>query len=371
MAAEPRHQVGWIARLAIAALLALGAIGVTAAGAQAVPKGFYGVVPQAPLGTADYARMGQGKVGTLRVQLNWAGSDPTATAGDYDFHVFDAVVAGAAANGVAVLPFVYGTPSWVATGIDGYGCGADCGTFAPKSPAALDALSSFIGAAVARYGDNGSFWAQNPALPYKPIAAWQIWNEQNSKSFYAPKPKPKRYAKLLKAADGAVRAEDRSADVVLGGMAELAGSRKAVKGSKYLKKLYRVKGAKKSFDGVAPHPYGAKVSTVVDQIELFRAVMKKAKDKRTDLWITELGWGSAKGGNPLNRGTKGQAKRLKGAFKYFKKHRRKLRIENVDWFTWSDSENRICAWCSTAGLFEAGLAPKPAWRAFTKFTHGS
>ena len=39
------------------------------------------------------------------------------------------------------------------------------------------------------------------------------------------------------------------------------------------------------------------------------------------MYVTEVGAGSASGGNPLNRGTKGQAKLLKQIYKYFLKQR--------------------------------------------------
>ena len=74
----------------------------------------------------------------------------------------------------------------------------------------------------------------------------------------------KGYAKLLDEAAAAIRSRDRGADVVLGGMAELAGSRKATTASLHTSRgLYRRRGARKpDFDGVAVHPYGAKVASV-------------------------------------------------------------------------------------------------------------
>ena len=77
-------------------------------------------------------------------------------------------------------------------------------------------------------------------------------------------------------------------------MAELAGSHKAIAGSKYLAKLYDVKGASKNFDGVAPHPYGKSINKVTGQIDLYRDVIKKAHDKKVGFWITEIGAGSAR-----------------------------------------------------------------------------
>ncbi|MGA9372594.1 MAG: hypothetical protein WBV53_12180, partial [Solirubrobacterales bacterium] len=41
-------------------------------GAPRVPRGFYGVISAEPLpGAAELARMGDGRVGTLRINLAW------------------------------------------------------------------------------------------------------------------------------------------------------------------------------------------------------------------------------------------------------------------------------------------------------------
>lgn len=350
--------------LALAATAAL-ILAVGPVRSDAAPRGFYGVSSQTPLKARDFDRMGSGRVGSLRSILSWAGANPNGN-GDYVWWGFDSIVAEAARNKIRVLPFVYGTPTWVAKRLDNRNCGSGCALYAPRSKAARRAWADFIGAAVERYGPGGTFWQEHPNLPKRPIRAWQIWNEQNSKSFFRPRPSTKVYAKMLAAAERAIHSRDRKADVVLGGMAELSGSRKAMPGPKYLRKLYRRKGIKKDFDGLAVHPYGAKVSSVKRQVRTFRKVAKRAGDRRVQLWITEIGWGSASGGNPLNVGKKGQAKRLRSAFRYFARNRKKLNVKNVTWFSWRDSSQRVCAWCPKSGLFTKGMKPKPSWRAFKR-----
>jgi GH35 family endo-1,4-beta-xylanase len=356
-------------------VLALGALVAASSAQAATPKGFFGVVPQRPLTVEDYERMGQANVGTLRFELLWAQANPSP--GAYDWTAPDHVVAEAARNGVRTLPFVYSTPSWVARDLDRHRCSADaCYPFGPKSKAARDAWADFLAAAVERYGPDGSFWVENPTLRRRPIRAWQLWNEQNSPSFYKPKPDVKRFAKLLKAGERAITKADRGAEIVMGGMfgTPLQGRKPALSAWKFLRKLYRVKGAKKSFDGVAPHPYAPKLKNVRAQVDLIRDEMKDAGDRNADLWITELGWASGGPRNPLNRGKKGQAQRLKQAFKYFKKKRKKLNVRNVDWYSWRDNltgDANLCAWCPHSGLVDENLTEKPSLAAFTKFTGGS
>lgn len=357
--------------LAVAALAML-TVGVGTSVAAKAPANFYGVVPQTALGAGDFNRMSSGHVGTLRTILNWGSVDTTSAAGDNNWSSFDAIVTEAAKAGIEVQPFIFGTPSWVAKDLDGASCSGDeCGLYAPKSAAALDAFKTFVGDTVDRYGPSGTFWTENPGVPKDPITVWQILNEQNSKSFYLPKPDPKSYAKVLEAANSAIDARDPSAEVVLGGMPELAGSSKAIKGSKYLQKLYKVRGVEETFDAVAPHPYGATVDKVAEQVELYRKVMKKAHDSKADMYVTEVGAGSAKGGTSLNRGKKGQAKLLKDIYKYFAKQRNKMNVAVVDWFSWQDSTTSICSWCKTSGLLTTSGTAKPSYKQFTKLTGGS
>jgi hypothetical protein len=354
--------------MAVATLCAL--IGATSA--ASAPPSFFGVVPQTPLDAPTLKRMGDANVGTLRIIVTWAAVDPTAAAGDTNWSTIDPVVLEAARNNVEILPFLFGTPSWAAQNLDNRSCNpSKCVLYAPKSKEARAAWSTFVSEAVQRYGPDGEFWSQHPQVAPDPIDTWQIWNEQNSKSFYAPKPDPKRYAKLLKASAKAIHSLDSSADVVLGGMAELAGSKKAIAGSKYLAKLYKVKGVTKNFDGVAPHPYGKSINKVTSQVDLYRDVIKQAHDKRVGFYVTEIGAGSASRGNPLNVGNKGQAKLLKKIYKYFLKQRNKLHVRQVDWYSWQDATPSICSWCGSSGLLEANGNPKPSFGAFTKFTGGN
>ena len=360
--------VGLLGALALAAAPAL-ALLATASPSFAKPKPFYGVVPQTEVKPADFERMRRGNVGTVRIPFAWPAIDPVEPAGDYDFSVTDQIVGDAARNGIRILPFLSGSPAWVAKRLDDRSCGDDCVRYAPKSKAARAAWRDFVAATVDRYGPRGEFWSEHPQVPRRAIVVWQIWNEQNSRSFFAPRAKPRAYAKLLRPAAKAIHSRDRSADIVLGGMPQLAGSRKATPGSRYLRKLYRIRGISKSFDGVAIHPYGAKVAAVIDQVEGFRDEIGRAHDDAS-LWVTETGWSSRRGGNPLNVGSRGQADRLAGAFRYFRANRGRLRLKSVDWFSWEDSRTSICDWCRKSGLFRSGGRAKPAWRAFTRFSGG-
>src|SRR5688500_13535019 len=150
------------------------------------PRHFFGVVPQTLLTEADVDRMAQGNVGTIRLLLPWAILDPSPAPNDGDFSTIDPIVLQAVEHDIKVLPTIYGTPDWVAEELDGRSCSPACAAFAPRSAAALEAWTNFVGELVDRYGPAGSLWGHHPEVEPKPIRAWQIWNEQNSPTFYQP-----------------------------------------------------------------------------------------------------------------------------------------------------------------------------------------
>jgi hypothetical protein len=340
------------------------------------PRSFFGVAPQGPLWLADYARMAEAKVGTLRFELSWAQTSPEA--GIYDWRAADAMVENAAVAGMRPLPFLFSTPAWVAR-LDGYECEeAECLPYPPHGPAAMRAWREFATAVADRYGPGGAFWRLHPSLHARPIRVWQIWNEQNSPTFFKPKPSPAAYGKLLRVAHDAITVVDADATIVLGGMfgTPLGGHRPAMTAWRYLGQLYDVDGAAAAFDGVAPHPYAQQISGMREQINRIRDRMAQARDTDSKLWITELGWASAGVPSPLNRGVAGQARRLRQAFGYLLEHRRRLRIANVDWYSWRDEPSAggaigLCAWCPSSGLVEEDMSAKPSLDAFAGFTGGS
>jgi hypothetical protein len=365
-----RRPPTWARIWILAAALALALAGT----AQALPRTFFGVVPQTPLTPDDFAAMGAADVGLLRTALPWSASDPGPAAGDEDWTAFDAVVNGAAREGVHVLPFVFSSPAWVLA-LDGHECSPDrCLPYPPRSGAALAAWSGFLRAAVGRYGPGGTYWSEHPELPALPIRDWQIWNEQNSPTFFAPKPSVRAYGRMLTAAHAAITGRDRGAKLILGGMfgKPLGGRHPVIPAADYLAELYRRPGLAAAFDGVAAHPYGARLRAVRVQVEAMRERIRRAADDAR-LWITEIGWSSGGPAHPLNRGPAGQAKRLRRTFGYLLAERRRLRIETVDWYSWRDtpaSVPNLCVWCTHSGLLSADGVPKPAFAAFTQMARG-
>jgi polysaccharide biosynthesis protein PslG len=359
------------------ALCALLAVALPTGAAAETPRSFYGVVTQSRLTGDDFARMDDGRVGTLRVTLAWSEVDPTPVPEDYDWSRFDQLVAEASRRGIVLLPTVYTVPRWLS---ELEGCdqpeGSPCSITPPRSQLGIAAWRSFLGTAARRYGPGGVFWALHPSLSPQPIRTWQIWNEMNSPGFFQPRPDVEVYADILRAASEAIRGVDPGAELILGGLFRnpLGGHAGGIRATDFLRQLYSYPGIEAAFEGVSIHPYAGRVSGVKRQVRRMIRAVRAAGDADAAFWITEVGWSSGGKRTPLNRGPDGQAQRLAQAFDWFTRKREGLNLRAVLWYAWRDvpeSESR-CKWCARSGLFPvSSLAqPKPAWASFLGFTGG-
>lgn len=328
-----------------------------------LPKDFLGIVPQTKLELGDTARMKQARISSIRTPVPW--SVVEGTPGAYNWSGLDEAVTAGARRRITILPFLYNTPGWV----------SPKPTNLPTAGAGRQAWMRFVRAAVRRYGPRGAFWAENPGLPRTPIRNWQIWNEANFFYFTTPA-SPGRYAKLLKDSYRAIKAVDRGAKVILSGLFGKPDQRppRAMAAATFLNRLYKVRGIKRFFDGVALHPYAASTRALKRLVEQVRGVSVRNRDRGVGLHITEIGWGS----QPNRRkvafevGPRGQARELTNAYSYLILNRQRLRLKTVYWFSWKDVPGTPCSFCDSVGFFHAGAGfrAKPAWRAFLKISKG-
>lgn len=332
-----------------AAALAVMAIVVPSAPAAAPPPGFFGVVPQAPLGAADLGRM-EGVVETLRMPIFWSECEPAP--GRYDFHGVDGEIGAAAAHGLTLMPFVYGRPEWLGKQ-----------NHPPLGSRAMTAWKRFLRVLVGRYGPHGSFWLGKAK---RPIRRWQIWNEPNFRLSWEPQVSPRGYAKLLHASARAIRAADHGAKIVLAGIAPVGAGEKTWV---FMRRLLRVPGVRGDFDFAAVHPYSATIPELDYQLEKVRQAMVAGGAGRKPLIVTEFGVASG-GGYPsaFVVGTRGQARFLRNAYHRLLAMRHRWRIAGAYWFTWQDAPrpDPHCGFCQGAGLFRLSGRAKPAWAAYRR-----
>ncbi|MGK2955058.1 MAG: hypothetical protein ACSLFI_05235 [Solirubrobacterales bacterium] len=342
--------------------------------AQAVPKapkGMLGIVPQAIPTRADTRRMKLGGIETLRTPVAW-NSVQSVNSNDFNWEPLDNTVRVAAREGVRVMPFLYGTPSWL----------SGRPTNMPvESKHQMNKWRDFVRAAVVRYGSDGKFWDEpkqaDSDLPKTPIREWQVWNEANFHYFTTPV-SPAKYGRLLDAAGRVIHQTDKKAEVIASGLfAKPKGpSRKAMDATTYIKRLAKY-SLSRSIDSIAIHPYSADTATLKKTMRDFRRAAISAGYRKKSIQITEIGWASGPKKNAFLTGSKtAQARQLRSAFDFLVGERRSLRLKNIYWYSWRDlpASAQTCSFCYTIGLFahrDSGkLVPKPAWNQFVRFTRG-
>jgi hypothetical protein len=357
----------------LVAALVVGPQAGSAKPAASVPKGFFGIGPQTILTDRDAEYMKAGGIESIRWPLPWNGVQPTAK-GPLLWEGFDDVVSIAARHGLTVLPFVYGTPSWIARKYT---------TLPINNGKARGAWTAFLKAAVERYGPGGAFWRENapgvvkyePAVPRPlPIRTWQIWNEANFFYFAYPAT-PQRYTKLVQISSPAIKRVDPGAKVLLSGLFGEPAARgpKGMDAAQFLETIYRTPGIKSRFDGISLHPYAVDAETLEEMVEDMHEVTIESRDRGIPFYITEMGWGSQNNFQEVafEQGIRGQVKQLKASYKYLLEDQRRLNLKQVYWFSWKDLAD-TCTFCDSVGLFREGerFHPKPAWRAFVGLTGG-
>lgn len=335
-----------------------------------LPTGFYGVVADTTvtLDPADYARMRQAGVRTLRTQFFWPLIQASA-GGAFDWSRTDAIVGAAAKHGIAVLPVLFGTPSFTT------GCTErNCQIRLPiDTSEESSGWSAFVTAAAQRYGPGGEFWSAHPQIPARPIRLWQAWNEPNNFNANGePRSTPAEYARLLALTHAALTGVDPGAKLMLAGMfgTPNGSNDPAITAWGFLRGLYAA-GAGVNFDDVAIHPYATDISGISQQLDHLRKVIVASGNPQTPIYVTEVGWGSDSPNvkHFLVETPSGQAQKLTEAFNLLLENRARWNVQGVDWFSWRDPPPGagLCGFCYSAGLLANDGTPKPALAAYRRF----
>jgi hypothetical protein len=347
--------------LALAALTVALTLVVAPARAHALSRTFFGVQAWSLPGSKDFTRIGHARIGTFRAQINWDGVEPTP--GARNWGQVDALFTRASKSNVTVLPYLLGSPSFAASRPP----------YPPMTSNGRSHWVSFVHDFVARYGRNGSFWSSHPGLRKRPPKGLQVWNEPNFRGYWNNHPNARQYEQFVAESKLAARSADSKIKIVLAGFPE---TRLGIRGTRYLKQLYAVPGARSTFDAVAVHPYASNYRGVIGAIKRTRRTMRAHGDRRKQVWVTELGWatgGKVSGGTrKFKTSRRGQASRLSTTFRALKRYRRRYRIGVVVWFSYKDRSpmrGERNWWAINTGLFTRRGKAKPSWRAYKRVTH--
>ncbi|HUC01834.1 MAG TPA: cellulase family glycosylhydrolase [Candidatus Paceibacterota bacterium] len=214
----------------------------------------------------------------VRFDIEWGdvqyGSSSTA---DSTWGSYDTLVAALAAHHLHGLGVITYTPQWART--------ATCYNGVECPPADPATFATFAAEVAARYKNEG-------------VNAWEIWNEPNNYSFWAPTTDCAAYTALLKATYPAIKAANPNAIVVTGGLSPASTDGNNTSPTDFLSCIY-THGGKGYFDAVGDHPYtfpafpSADNGGAWDQMSAttpsLRSIMVANGDANKRIWITEFG----------------------------------------------------------------------------------
>lgn len=167
--------------------------------------------------------------------------------GSWNFANYDALVDELAAQGITLLPIVYGDTN---------------------PPFDLEKYKDYVRTIVRHFG--------------RRLPVVEIWNEANLRSYF--REAPQEYAKILKAAYEAVKSVDPSILVAYTGTAGVP--------SAWIRKTFEA-GAAGCFDIMNVHPYSHPTQpegSVDGRLETLRKLMVEYGVADKPVWITEIGW---------------------------------------------------------------------------------
>jgi len=215
----------------------------------------------------------------VRFTISWYAVQP-ANAKNYNWKQYDTLLSAVSQSGLHGLAILNYTPAWARA--------TACPATAYCMPAQPGQFATFAAAAAHRYAPQG-------------LHHYEIWNEENIRSFWQPSPSAVAYAGLLKAAYPAIKSADPDATVITGGMSGVSvASAGYIEPRTYLASLYQA-GAKNYFDVLGYHAYTfpdapndsdggknawSKLASVQPSL---RSIMADNGDADKQLWITEVG----------------------------------------------------------------------------------
>jgi GH35 family endo-1,4-beta-xylanase len=290
----------------------------------------------------------------LRVIVRWSYIEQVR--GVYNWSLIDAITLAAARHNIRVLPIVGGETAWASS--------------RPPSderrclfpPADNQTFAGFMRLVVARYGPGGELWRAHPEVPQYPLTSWQIWNEQNTDTFWACKRSAAAYTELARVTANAIHDVDPDAAIITGGAPNKHGG-------DYLREMMK-NGARKVFDGIALHPYKKDADAIVAEVKKARELLNDLDAKRWKIRVTEFGWATS---GPFHKthsvDEAKQARLIRNTLTKLAAQRDRLKLTGVAYYAWRDAPPPTDVgggsdyWGLHTGLLRLDATPKPALNA--------
>jgi Cellulase (glycosyl hydrolase family 5) len=339
--------------LAVVLLVAAALSG--AAGARTPLKMIWGpaTMPNGASAFPTYRSLG---VQMFQIQLAWSSVAPTRPAdpGDPADPAYrwpaslDAIVAAARANGIGVCILVHGSPPWANGGRDP--------SWAPR-----------------RAGDFARFLAA-ASRRYPSVRHWMIWGEPTRAGNFRPMPAhspagPRRYAKMLDAAYGALKRVS-GRNVVIGGDTWTLG---LVTPPEFLRWMRLPNGRPPRLDMWGHNPFSVRFPDLaadpyypglrdISDIDTLEHEIHRVYHRTKPLWLSEWTVSSDRGNRAFNFSVSrsAQARWVTAAFRLVD---RTSYVAGLGWYDLLDESPGVSGHLTT-GLMTYEARPKPAFFAY-------
>jgi hypothetical protein len=232
--------------------------------------------------------MRQDGIQVARTDADWDQTEPQPPNPDgthvYQWADLDTIVNLLATNKIRWQPILDYSAGWDASRSSLWGAP---NLYSP--PGNNQMFADYARALVQRYGAGGAFWGLHPTLTPLPVTAVEIWNEENSSSYWQPQPDAGAYAALYEAARSAIHSVDPTVQAIVGGLLN--------PGAPFLQNLYGALGGSSGrIDAVGMHPYGNDpVQDMYPDIVDVRSTLDQHGDINVPIDITEFGWATQGG----------------------------------------------------------------------------
>ena len=296
-----------------------------------------------------------------RVDVGWSSLEQRRN-GEYErwyLDRLDALVDAAESRGVDLLLTVTDSPCWASSAparvkqdCEGAWWDREVQRYPPVDARHYADALAFL---VRRYGDR--------------VAAWEIWNEPNSKTYFKSDDPAADYARIVRAAYPAAKAADPSSTVIAGALAESPAA--------FVEALLR-HGIGGHFDAFSVHPYAGDASphdpladdwvknSFARGVPSVREVLlRHGQDK--PIWLTEFGWSTStiRGDEPWRNGVDEQTQA---------RYTEEALVKVREWpyvpvaivFELIDERDEPDDRESNFGLLRHDWTPKPAYDAFRR-----
>jgi hypothetical protein len=216
-----------------------------------------------------------------------------------------------------------------------------------------------------RYGPHGTLWRHHRRLRRYAIRAWQVWNEPNLPVWWRPRPNPRGYVRLLRATSRAIHRAERHAVIISAGLPDSSQS-VPYSYSSYLRRFLRA-GGRRYAQAIGVQAYSPTVPGVLAVLRTYRGLLNHHRARRKPLWVTEFGWADRGPRNAFVVGARGQARRIKAAYRAMAHRRKRLRIKGIVYYQWIDTPvTGHDTWGLHTGLIRRSGKPKPALKAWKR-----